>query len=948
MTVARLAQEPGWIYSETNPQIHSALWLGTAVRYTYTDEARTSVVQDSAGTSDDTGTTFNTFSSAFGDVSFASYSSTGNTVAAPNLMSLDWQGDATAVITLNQPWNSTRCIEIGQFSGTKLVLENWVDAWVHLSDDIDHSITLDGAKRGEVVLGNGNNIVLIGAETNDPYWTMGFTIVTGSGNDTITVGLASRNYVGGTYDGALTKSWVDAGAGDDVIHGGAGDDSVKAGDGNDHIWGGRGHNTIAGGCGVDTAHFAGEAADYRIDIRDGKVEISGLGEASSLSGIEVLAFADGSSIRVTPTAGNDQVQVVAGSPATELSAVLLANDRGIDACDTLKIAAIDTTGTVGQVAFDAATGRLSYAASNQAALAQGEHGTDRFTYTVGDGHGGFSTATVTLDVVGVNDAAVLQADASGPHAFAEAANLTGGTLLRSSAGELRFTDADLSDMHVATAGPARFTWSGGTLTADQATALAAASSLTLTLSDSTGTGAGRVQFAYGAADKTFDFLSAGETLTVAYDVEVADGHGSAGTQAVSFTVTGTNDAPTIVPGGAVTATIVERAGTTGSAALDQASGRIAFSDLDLNDRPDAAVTGQTAVYKGANGATYVLDAGQAAAIKAGFALSADPANTSSGAVNWSYALADKALDFVGTGESVTLTSTIQVDDRHGGTVSQDVVVTLIGANDGPVALADIAGVGQLSTVKASAAQGVLANDRDADLHDTLSVTAIANDCGTSAVTANAAGTLRGDYGSLTLKADGSYAYKTDFAGLIQQLLDCVPVAQDTFTYTASDGKGGTAKSTLTVTVSTQGLQNYVQGSDGNDTLSYTTCKTVLGKAFGLNDAMILDGGNGNDTLIGGNGADVLIGGAGNNRMTGGGGSDTFVFGTQANKSVITDFKAGLDDIQFDRDVFCNFADVKSHAVQVGADVVITADADYSITLQNIALKALKAADFHFA
>ncbi len=47
-------------------------------------------------------------------------------------------------------------------------------------------------------------------------------------------------------------------------------------------------------------------------------------------------------------------------------------------------------------------------------------------------------------------------------------------------------------------------------------------------------------------DKTFDFLSAGETLTIAYDVEVADGHGSAGTQAISFTVTGTNDAPTIV------------------------------------------------------------------------------------------------------------------------------------------------------------------------------------------------------------------------------------------------------------------------------------------------------------------------------------------------------------------------------------------------------------------
>ncbi|WP_156376180.1 hypothetical protein [Methylobacterium sp. Leaf117] len=44
------------------------------------------------------------------------------------------------------------------------MLENWVDAWVHLSDNLDHAITLDGPKRGEVVLGNGNNTVLIGAE----------------------------------------------------------------------------------------------------------------------------------------------------------------------------------------------------------------------------------------------------------------------------------------------------------------------------------------------------------------------------------------------------------------------------------------------------------------------------------------------------------------------------------------------------------------------------------------------------------------------------------------------------------------------------------------------------------------------------------------------------------------------------------------------------------------
>lgn len=816
MTVSRSAQEPGWVFSPSDQQSHSALWQGTAVRYSYSDDAKPGVLQNSASNADDTGATFNTFSSMSGDVSFASYSTIGGTVAGLNMMTLDWQGDASAVITLNQAWSSTRGIDVAQFSGTSLVLQNWSDAWVHLSDNMDHAITLDGSKRGEVVLGNGNNTVVIGAENNDPYWTIGFKVVTGSGNDTITLGLSSRNYVGDTYDGALTKSWLDAGAGNDVVHGGtgddvvyggAGDDLIDTGTGNDDIWGGAGRNTITGGCGNDTAHFAGTAADYEIAVSNGKVLIDGLGERSTLSGIEVLSFADGTSVRVTPGASNDLVQVAADAATPELSTVLLSNDRAIDDCDTLRITAVDTTGTVGRVAFDAVTGQLAYTASHQAALAEGEHGTDQFTYSVSDGRGGFSTATVTLDVVGTNDAVVLGSDAAGPHSIVEAAKVTGSAARQSTSGELRFTDADLSDTHEATAGPANFSWSGGALGVDQVAVLRTASVLDLQVSDSTGTGAGSVQFAYGAADKTFDFLGKGETLTVSYDVRVADGYGSSSTQAVSILVTG--------------------------------------------------------------------------------------------------------------------------------------------ANDGPVALPDIAGVGQCSTVKVGAASGVLANDRDADLRDTLSVTAISNDCGSSTVSAGSAGTLRGDYGTLTLKSDGSYAYKTDLAGLIKQVLNCDLVAQDTFTYTASDGNGGTTKSTLTMTVANP-FQTYVQGTDGNDTLLDSTSKTVLGQFFGLSESAILDGGNGNDTLIGGNNCDVLIGGGGNNRMTGGGASDTFVFGKQAGASIVTDFKAGLDEIQFDKDVFSNFAAVKSHAVQVGSDVLITADADYTITLQNIALKNLKVADFHFA
>lgn len=69
----------------------------------------------------------------------------------------------------------------------------------------------------------------------------------------------------------------------------------------------------------------------------------------------------------------------------ELSTLLLANDRAIDEGDSLHITSVETGSTMGSVAFDAARDLLSYAASNQVAFAEGEHGTDRFTYSIATG-----------------------------------------------------------------------------------------------------------------------------------------------------------------------------------------------------------------------------------------------------------------------------------------------------------------------------------------------------------------------------------------------------------------------------------------------------------------------------------------------------------------------------------------------------------------------------------
>src|SRR6201999_168965 len=74
----------------------------------------------------------------------------------------------------------------------------------------------------------------------------------------------------------------------------------------------------------------------------------------------------------------------------------------------------------------------------------------------------------------------------------------------------------------------------------------AAGTLALTETDSTHTGAGLIGFTYSAADSTFDFLAAGATLTVTYDITVTDNSGVSSSEPVTFTVTGSNDAPTIV------------------------------------------------------------------------------------------------------------------------------------------------------------------------------------------------------------------------------------------------------------------------------------------------------------------------------------------------------------------------------------------------------------------
>jgi len=114
----------------------------------------------------------------------------------------------------------------------------------------------------------------------------------------------------------------------------------------------------------------------------------------------------------------------------------------------------------------------------------------------------------------------------------------------------------------------------------------------------------------------------------------------------------------------------------------------------------------------------------------------------------------------------------------------------------------------------------------------------------------------------------------------------------------------------------------------------------------------INGSNFADTIIGDYGNNVLNGNGGNDKLTGGLGNDTFVFAKSTGvvnfgNDTVTDFTSGHDHVQIDHGIFGDYAAVQQHMSQVGNDVVITYDANNSITLHDVAMANLHANDFLF-
>ncbi|MEK7438681.1 MAG: choice-of-anchor C family protein [Pseudomonadota bacterium] len=257
-------------------------------------------------------------------------------------------------------------------------------------------------------------------------------------------------------------------------------------------------------------------------------------------------------------------------------------------------------------------------------------------------------------------------------------------------------------------------------------------------------------------------LAEGQTATETFTATVLDEHGASDSQTISVTVTGTNDAPAITSAaqsGSVTEAI-NNSPDENSNVTHQATGTLEFTDVDLSDVHGVSVSGNATVgYRGT--------------------LSANVTNAStgdgSGAIGWTFAVADGALDDLAQGEILTQTYSVALSDGHGGTASQNVVITLTGAADNspPVAVNDDLATNEDVPISFN----VLGNDTDVDLQ-TLSIVNI------SALSNPALGTLQNLGG-------GQFSF--------------APVANasgtTSFTYQANDGQansGNTATVNITV------------------------------------------------------------------------------------------------------------------------------------------------------
>ncbi len=309
------------------------------------------------------------------------------------------------------------------------------------------------------------------------------------------------------------------------------------------------------------------------------------------------------------------------------------------------------TNAYGTFSIDSATGAWQYNLNNSAAdnLAEGQSAIETFLVTVTDEFGATDTQVITITVQGTNDAPVITSDTeSATGAVLEAGVVDGGNdiepgILQTS-GTVTASDVDLGSS---------LSWGGnaqgvyGSFTIDPNSG-----SWNYTLNNSA----------------LVDSLASGEQHNEIFLVTVTDEFGAIATQEITITVTGSNDVPVL--------TLDDTGGLTKDISEPNLSdsGLLSFTDVDNGDTHTV-----TESYNG----NLVWSAGQISDHLTNEEINSLIDGFSVNNNGWDYTALNSLFQFLGEGETITLSFDVTVTDNNGANDTETVNITIFGNNDLP-------------------------------------------------------------------------------------------------------------------------------------------------------------------------------------------------------------------------------------------------------------------------
>jgi len=576
----------------------------------------------------------------------------------------------------------------------------------------------------------------------------GANLLIGRGNaaDNLIAGNANANRLeGGAGNDRLFGS-----LGDDVLEGGAGDDELHGEGGNDvyNLSPGTGRDVVFNsGGGFDVVHVTQDLAlgdvTLSTDGTDVTIGLNGSRDRLTLAGwfddpfsrVRAIEFCDGTVLDEAAIASlasqhqieanDDLADVLEDGPA--VSSDVLANDFGDGVLLTVANPG-STTGALGTLVL-AEDGSYGYTPDDAQWLAEGEIASDFFSYEVQDEVNAHDSASLQVDVIGQNDAP----------SFSAAGGAGEVTEDRPIVEELEF------DIGLQNGG---FDFSGWTLEGetgftgvffglDGPVGYFGAIGAETLLSQDLLTFEGpdyvvRFLLRGGAAtDATFSASWNGEVLTALENVTFGDTteyrYDVAGVDGSSHLEFALRNDPDFWYLDSVEVNQLVRNELVPD--LQAAEGLVAFSDVDLSDSHSLTFAPQALGYLGDFNASVLQDS-------AGFG---------TGSVNWTFEVPNDELQYLAEGETLTQHYDLTIEDLHGASATRTVTIAINGANDEPSPETDEVFVQEDAILGASG--NVLDNDLDVDELDTLSV--------------RDTGTYVGEFGTLVLDADGSYAYALD-------------------------------------------------------------------------------------------------------------------------------------------------------------------------------------------